>query len=125
MSFEEKHPIGQLLLDVLIAFSLFVGACLFAGTVQHSLMPEQDWSYILWLTLGCIPLVVYLQYRLGDETTRWDFLFFLPIPFLYIAVSFFVEKEYRIFVFVALIVLARGARDLWMKFRTARSAPTK
>lgn len=114
MNVEQRHPILQLALDVFIAFALFLLASLFAGFMHQTNTANHRWFYIVWLMIGSVPLLLYLQYRLGDKTNRWDILFFLPVPVLYILISSFVRTEYSAIVFVGLIFLARWTRDWFM-----------
>lgn len=116
MTFEEKHPIGQLFLDVLIASLLVVVGLTMAGAFQESISPNQRWLYPIWGVLGIAPVLCYMQLRGLSDFDRWDVLFYLPIPIVLALAIYFFGDEYPLILLISLIFLAR-----WVK---AKCLPT-
>lgn len=114
MSFEQKHPIGQLLLDVLFATLLAVVGLTMAGVIQKSITPNAHWMFPIWGTIGMVPVLCYMQLRGVGNFDKWDALFALPIPIVLAAFVYFYGDQYIMFVVLLLIFVTRWARDWFL-----------
>ena len=74
------RELGQLILDVAICLVLFVLACFFAGTMQHFILPKPKWLYIVWFSIGMLPIFFYARHRGVVTFDNWDIVAFSPFP---------------------------------------------
>ena len=74
------RELGQLALDVMLCLVLFVLACAFAGAIQEFVFPNVRWLYIVWFSIGMLPVIFYARYRGVCNFDKWDVVAFSPFP---------------------------------------------
>ena len=110
MTFESKHPVAQLIVDVAVSLALFVVACVLAGWLQTAVTPNLKWMYVFWFALGLLPCFLYMRYRAVANFDSWDIVAFSPMPLVLGLASTLLGHQYAI-----LAIFAFAPVCLWIR----------
>lgn len=110
MSFESKHPVTQLIIDVAISLALFVVACVLAGLMQRFVTSKLEWMYTFWFAIGMLPCLFYMRHRAVAEFDNWDVVAFSPMPLVMGIASTFIDHQFVIFAIIPFVSIC-----LWIR----------
>jgi hypothetical protein len=122
MTFEAKHPLAQLALDVVVSLAMFVVACIFSGWAQSSVTPNLEWMYLIWFALGMLPCLIYMRYRAVTNFDNWDIIAFSPMPVVMGIASTFLGHELAIFATMLTIPICLWIRHFFPVRETLKSS---
>ena len=112
MTFDQKPPFAQLVIDVAVALVLFIIACAFSGLLQNYFTPNQQWIYTFWFALGMVPCMLYMRYRSVANFDNWDVVAFSPMPLVLGIASEVIGHQFALLTLIPFVPICLWIRRL-------------